>query len=578
MRKLWIFLLAIGLAGALPVWSWAQTEIVKTADGLSFKFGMIEKFVALTVQELDFVEASPATGGLGNFTSLTVPDVALGENKLAVHNYANLLFTLEKGPLSIHANLEMEATTDEAQIDVNNINLERISLTYKIPGLGALTAGADVHLFDPEGGLVYQDEDPGVWLVGSQGPLSWNLGWHLRSNGLRGTPLFSSSLGDAVTSIGTNGPAQRFDVSGNIYEVRLGYTVVPGTTISPFFLFYNRHRPQVDAFEFACPVGTSCSAPLTGGSGRSDQFRPGMVVTSALGPVTFTGEAAGLLGEIKGLNNFLGPAGTTEFDLRSFALFAELALDGKAIGTPGLTPFVNFEWQKGDGDPFDDKYGGYVPISNLSSALRKDGFNKQSISSFGPSPLGASAEAAWGFDVTSRGIGPTLGAIVPDETGATDGSTFNLLSRGGKAGNPGFFKVSGGVIGKVAPNWDTHLGVSAFWYDQKEAILAEAAQNCLARGLAPCGAGDPTNPTAVRNAMNALKGAGLFNDRFMGVEINGNIGYNINNFRFQPFFSVFVPSDVVDDILGAFLTPSGTIRPIDSKTAFTAGVEFRASF
>lgn len=573
MRRLWIFLLAIGLAGALPVWSWAQTEIVKTADGLSFKFGMIEKFVALTVQELDFVEGF-------NFTSLTVPDVALGENKLAVHNFANLLFTLEKGPLSIHANLEMEASTDEAQIDVNNINLERISLTYKVPGLGALTAGADVHLFDPEGGLVYQDEDPGVWLVGARGPLSWNLGWHLRANRLRGTPLFSSSLGDAVASIGAKPP---FDTGGNIYEVRLGYTVVPGTTLSPFFLYYNRHMPQNDLLEFSCPTGV-CAGSTTGGRGRSDQFRPGMVVTSALGPVTFTGEAAGLLGEIKELTGtFLGGTttadGTKEFDFRSFALFAELALDGKAIGTPGLTPFVNFEWHKGDGDPFDDKYGGYVPISNLSSALRKDGFNKQSISSFGPSPLGASAEAAWGFDVTSRGIGPTVGAIVPDETGGIDGSTFN--NRGGKAGNPGFFKVSGGITGKVAPNWDTHLGVSAFWYDEKDAIVAEAAQNCIARGLTINGftcSGSPTNTANVQSAMNALKGAGLFDDRFMGVEINGNIGYTINNFRFQPFFSVFIPGDVVDDILGAFLTPSGTIRPIDSKTAFTAGVEFRASF
>ena len=562
----------LGLAGALPVWSWAQTEIVKTADGLSFKFGMIEKFVVLTVQELDFAENF-------NFTSLTVPDILLGENKLAVHNFANLLFTLEKGPLSIHANLEVEATADEASIDVNNINLERISLTYKIPGLGALTAGEDVHLFDPEGGLVYQDEDAGIWLVGSRGPLSWNLGWHLRSNGLRGASLF--------TGAGPKGAGGTvFDVSSHIYEARLGYTVVPGTTISPFYLFYNRHMPQVPLNEFSCPVGVCSGFPTfpTDGRGRSDQHRPGMVVTSALGPVTFTGEAAGLLGEIKELSSsFLGGQlqadGTKEFDLRSFALFAELALDGKAIGAPGLTPFVNFEWHKGDGDPFDDKYAGYVPISNLSSALRKDGFNKQSISSFGPPPLGANSEAAWGFDVTGRGIGPTIGAIVPDETGGPVVSAF--VNRGGKAGNPGFFKASGGITGKVAPNWDTHFGVSAFWYDERNAILAEAAQNCLARGLTvpgfPACGGLPTSATSVRTVMDQLKSAGFFDDRFMGVEINGNIGYTINNFRGQPFFSVFIPGDVVDDINGAFLS-SGTIQPIDSKTAFTAGVEFRASF
>jgi hypothetical protein len=79
--------------------------------------------------------------------------------------------------------------------------------------------------------------------------------------------------------------------------------------------------------------------------------------------------------------------------------------------------------------------------------------------------------------------------------------------------------------------------------------------------------------------MDRLKGNGFFDSRFMGVEINANIGYNINNFRIQPFVSVFIPGGVVDDINGAFLTNSALpIQSIDAETAFTAGVEFSAAF
>ena len=72
---------------------------------------------------------------------------------------------------------------------------------------------------------------------------------------------------------------------------------------------------------------------------------------------------------------------------------------------------------------------------------------------------------------------------------------------------------------------------------------------------------------------------GDLNSSYMGFEINGNLGYNINNFRIQPFFSVFFPGSSVKDIGRAFLGNNvGVGSSIDSQTAFTLGVELSAGF
>jgi hypothetical protein len=59
----------------------------------------------------------------------------------------------------------------------------------------------------------------------------------------------------------------------------------------------------------------------------------------------------------------------------------------------------------------------------------------------------------------------------------------------------------------------------------------------------------------------------------MGVEINFNIGWSpVPAFRIQPFASVFIPLDGVKDINRLFLDSN------DSRTAYLAGIEFRAQF
>jgi hypothetical protein len=571
---------------------------------------MAQKVQFHTIQGFDLTsDASFCGGGDCNFRSLSVPDIAIGNQAFSVWNFTNLLFTLSKGPVSIHANLEVEAAMDERNADVNHLNLERAQLTWKTGVVGDLVVGFDVHLFDPEGGLIYQDEDPGIWLIGSQGPISWNLGYHKRLQKNRGNQLGIGGLVPTPPSP----PGQPFtttsnpqDNDANIFEARLGFNLPLGggnlMNISPMFLYYARHVPQSGTADggvgnlVACPtlncanpqnnsfnpdlgaVGKNQANPAvtpgTPDDSKADIYFPGLVLTGKFGPLGFTAEGAGQLGTIDNLN----PAtfGFSSMDFASWAVFGELTLDLTDKGI-GITPFVNVDYRSGDSNPYDDTLGGYVAISDLTSALRKDGFKFQSLTSMGTPLLGAGGEAAWGFNTSGRGTGPTIGTIIDDIT-LSSGVFFN--NRFGKADNPGLLKITGGFLGKITPQVDMKAAVSYLRFDTTASIQAEAAANQLSRGPAPAAcaalpllgpAGSAGGAARGPRAQCTANNINVSND--MGVEINFNIGWSpVPAFRIQPFASVFIPMDGAKDISNAFLGTS------DTRTGYLAGVEFRAQF
>jgi hypothetical protein len=554
MKRLLIVLLALTLAMSwLPLGAAEAASIIKTDDGLEFSMGLAQKVVFFSLDGLDLTENVPACGGKDcNFRSFISPDTGTGSNPLGIWNFTNLLFTLSKGPVSIYVNLEVEATMDENVADLNHLTLERANLTWKTGVIGDLVAGFDVHLFDPEGGLVYQDEDPGLWLIGSNGPFSWNLGYHKRLNFNKGAPL--GNVGAGIFNVFPDGRGvKNTDNNSDILEARVGFNL-GAISISPFFLAHIKHTALASGANIAsCPTG-GCFGPVTSGKERAEIYYPGLVVTAKLGPLSFTAEGAGQFGTIRELGNLAAqyPVGTTELDIESFAVYGEFALDLTAQGL-GITPFLAVDWRRGDDKPLDDKLEGFVPISDLSAALRKDGFKGQSISSIGPGSLGAGGEDGWGFNTGGRGVGPTIGSILGGF--GQDTSSFN--SRWGKADNPGLMKATAGFLGKITPQVDMKAAVSYFRFDTTEPVKEEACQNRNLR----------LGPGACLNA-GALK---VSHD--MGFEINANIGWSpVPAFRIQPFASVFVPLDGTDDINGLFLDSAR------SRTAYLAGVEFRAQF
>ena len=552
MRRLLVVLLALTLAMSwLPLGAAEAASIIKTDDGLEFSFGMAQKVVIFTLDGLDLTKDVPACGGKDcNFRSFISPDSQTGSNPVGMWNFTNLLFTLSKGPISIHTNLELEAAIDENVADINHLNLERANLTWKTGVIGDLVVGFDVHLFDPEGGLVYQDEDPGIWLIGNQGPVSWNIGYHKRLERNTGKPL-----GNLIGGFGTfqDGRVKDTDRDTDILEARIGFNL-GAISISPFFLAHIRHTPgALGANIFSCPTG-GCAAVFPSGNNavdgrlRAEIYYPGLVVTAKFGPLSFTAEGAGMFGEVRELGpNFVTSYGTNKLDIESFAVYGELALDLTSQGL-GITPFVAIDWRRGDDNPADATLKGYVPISDLSAALRKDGFKGQSISSIGPPGLGGGGEDGWGFNTTGRGVGPTIGSIL--EGFGEDTTFFN--SRWGKGDNPGMMKATAGFLGKITPQVDMKAAFSYFRFDTTESIQLEAALNRTSRG-------------APATSFNVSQD--------MGFEVNANIGWSpVPAFRIQPFVSVFVPLDGAKDINRLFLDSN------NDRTAYLGGVEFRAQF
>ncbi len=602
MRRLLIALLAVML-----VLSWAPMKaaqaasIIKTEDGLEFKFGLVQKTQMFTLNGADFTSNVPTavcgSSGQCNFHSFVSPDTNVGDSTWNVWNFTNLLFDLSKGPVSIHINLENEAVIDENIADINHLNLERAALTWKTPGFGDLTVGFDVHLLDPEGGLIYADEDPGIWLVGSDGPWSWNFAYFKRLSRNRGKPL-GNLIGGATFNPGTGQNVHVLDNDTDFFQARVGFNIPLGggnnISIAPVFLADIRHTPA----EFApgtnlasCPTnglgaGLTCNNMPQTNPGRAELYYPGLVITSKFGPLNFTFEGVGQFGTMR----FDAPGSTStvyqklynlapgddSVSIESYALFGEIALDLTAQGI-GITPYANVDYRKGDSDPLNDTLGGYVAQSDLTQALRKDGFHLQSIQSVGAVTLGNGGDDGWGFNTSGRGLGPTVGTIL--EGFGADTSQFN--ARWGKADNPGMLKVSAGALGKVNSQWDTHFGFSYIWFDTTEPIQVEAAQNRISRNVnlpagcpatpgVPVGTPDRKRIQCVANTISISSNA--------GYEFNFNVGYSpVPAFRIQPFVSVFVPQGGAGDIQDQFLG-SGTGSADSTRTAYMAGVEFRAQF
>jgi hypothetical protein len=577
MRRWLIILLAVGVAMSLSPMKTAQAaSLIKTEDGLEFQFGMAQKVQFHTIDGFDLT-----SGPDRNFRSLSVPDIAIGNQSFSVWNFTNLLFTLSKGPVSIHANLEVEAAMDERIADVNHLNLERAQLTWKTGSIGDLVVGYDVHLFDPEGGLIYQDEDPGIWLIGSSGAMSWNVGYHKRLQKNRGNQL---GLGGVATDGSQPFTAQNsMDHDGNIYEARVGFNLPMGggnaMHIAPMFLYYSRHVSQSGSADagvgnlVACPTLTCTGAagaafnPSVADDSKADIYFGGLVLTGKFGPLQMTIEGAYQFGEIENLTpaNF----GFSKMDLNSWAVFGELALDLTDKGI-GITPFVSIDYRSGDGDPYDDDLGGYVAVTDLTSALRKDGFKFQSLTSMGTPLFGGGGEAAWGFNTGGRGMAPSIGSII-DDLSLSSGVFFN--NRFGKADNPGLMKATGGFLGKITPQVDMKAAVSYLRFDTTAPIKAEAAANNLSRGITPASCAGQSATGGARSARAKCTADTFDVSSDMGIEINFNMGWSpVPAFRIQPFVSVFIPMDGAGDISGLFLGST------DSRTGYMAGAEFRAQF
>lgn len=513
-----------------------------TKTGIDFKFGISLDFQPMTIKDLDFNDRT-------NFKTITEFG-ALGEEDSIIGFENRLFFTATKDRVSLYTAIELDGTLDERAIDTNNPNIERINLSLLMPELSTtFTVGADIYALDPIGGLVYIDDDPGIWFRGGAGPWTWQAGWHKRIE-------CGGDAGDSTQRF----PCRAQDIfddredDNNIFSAKIGYDFTHPAGkfhLEPFAAAYLRDAPQtgtgltrlnlVGPGGAPRPAGDPLQASIAGIVPTQSTYYVGLQGTGNVGwlrPsfefVYFTGDISGLINRTTGAK----PFGFESFDINSFAWYVRLDFDwSKEPWWPlrGIIPFVSAEWLQGDDDPFDDELEGFVSPSSPNGLRRGDfPFLRKTVMGLGSPPLG-DGTADFGFAVDGRGIGPTIGNILE---GQTFGGTALFNNRFGKGDNPGYLKVSAGLQGSWNPQWELHLQGSHLRFNETEPIEAE---------------------------FRSLNIGSVDEDIGFGIDVV--VAYKPQpQYQFRPFFSIFFPGSGAEKIAGG------------DDNALVAGVNFFAMF
>jgi hypothetical protein len=270
----------------------------------------------------------------------------------------------------------------------DDFGMERLNASVKLPWLSSRLhvgwdTGPSVDL--DAGGLVYVDDDPGIWVVGKAGPVGWKVAYVLknesqfvysdRTNFVVGPcpPVINVPDGGGSVPTGCPQPLPIGAFDGNQGERRLAvgrldYTLMEGNTLSAFYVVnHSRVRGQPPAGG-ANAITSVTHYPGLLYIGKIGGFKPMLEVAGSFGSVRYPGLAADV-------PDYLGnPITGRTFKLRSFGLYGDVAYDAaEAVGFK-FEPHLGFYYLKGDSNPGDDVLGGFTPaVSNTRFTPRFSG-------------------------------------------------------------------------------------------------------------------------------------------------------------------------------------------------------------
>lgn len=353
---------------------------------------------------------------------------------------------------SFYAALEFDRPLDTVSVDSRGgkdndssyFGLERLHISYALPWNMRLHAGWDIwHVDVMEGaGMVYGDDNPGFWLTGENGALSYNLGYFkLQENNFQVDP---AAMGDD---------------RNNDRDLYAGYvTLKPNDQHKfQFFGLYDGIR-GIKTTDFTGYLGSPFG--ITGDVPDTDSYHAGGYWIGKIGKIEMFFEGVYQFGNADntGLENSVGPDRATpledDYDINAYALAADISYEFKGILTDfPLKPHLGFMYTSGDDDPYDDKLEGYNGVENAQRF-----------------------SARWGGENTIIGdtnmmLGSVLYGYQPELYGngtpVFTGGLQNMAGSGnGRGDNPGLTMVSAGIT--VAPKifiiYKTNL--NNFWWNE----------------------------------------------------------------------------------------------------------------
>ncbi len=322
---------------------------------------------------------------------------------------------------SFYAALEFDKALDTNAVDsrggrdndTSNFGLERLHGTMALPFGMRLHAGWDIWGVDIIDGAstVYGDDNPGFWITGSYGSISFNIGYFkLAENDFASEP---TALNNTVSD------------DRDLYGGYLTWKPTKENKIQ-FFYLYDRIR-NIRVTDLLGRFSGGYAGTTTSEYPETDSHHIGAY---------WVGNFGGLELFAEGVYQF-GSADDTglsqdDFDISAFALAADISYDfKKALGFT-LRPHIGILYTSGDDDPNDDELNGYTAVE---SGQR---FSKR-----------------WGGECTIVGdtnfvLGTVLYGYLPELYGngtpVATGGLQNVAGLGaGRGDNPGLTLVSVGL-------------------------------------------------------------------------------------------------------------------------------------
>ncbi len=427
-----------------------QIRIIPTMES-NYDFGMGKATSG------NFLPFLPAANQLGPHYFKNHPNEAGGVNKSYIRSEDRLYFNAlpKDREWSFYAALEFDRALDTNTVDErggrsggSNFGLERLHGTMNLPFLpfnSRLHAGWDVWGLDygEAAGLVYGDDNPGFWLTGDKGAVSYNLGYFKL-----GENNFQNSISDLKATHNTDN-RDRDLVAGY-----LDYKINSANKMR-FFYAYDmiRNTPTKDLMGVltgGLVPGVGVNRTAVAPNPKTDSHHIGAYYIGNFGPVEFFGEGVYQFGDSKGT----GLGGSQEnMDIDAYAFSADLSLELKDKVGFGFKPHVGVMYTSGDDNATDNKLGGYQGVDNAQRFSNR-----------------------WGGENTIIGdtnlvLGTMLYGYLPELYGngtpvATGGLQNTIGLGAGRGDNPGLTLLSYGVTITPKKFLIFRTNANSFWWNE----------------------------------------------------------------------------------------------------------------
>ena len=481
---------------------------VVTGKDVMMSFGALIRFVPTAESNWDFGMSDNVPAYLGGaFSNNLYKDhktEAGWVNNSYIRNESKIYFNAmpEDKKWSFYAALEYDSILENSSVDArggkddgsSNFGLERLHTTMALPGNMRIHAGWDVWELDAinGGGLIYGDDNPGLWLTGDYDTMGFNIGYFkLEENDFQVTPatLNDESQDDRDLFAGS-------------------FTIKPSKENKVDLLYAFDRIRNVSVKDMPGAMTQGAMGIVTGATPVTDSHHLGAVYNGKFGNFEIMTEGVYQFGEAEDTG-----FAQDDFDINAYAFAADFALEfeGLLTGFP-LRPHLGILYTTGDDDASDDKLEGYTGVTNAQR------FSKP-----------------WGGENTIAGdtnfvLGTLLYGYLPELHGNgtpvfTGGLQNGTDLGGGRGDNPGLMMVSTGFT--VAP---------------KKFLIYKTNVNMF----------HWNEDFSVANMVNPMLGYSVVEAGYAGTEWDNELTLALSKNTFiRGQASVFFPGDGVKDVTQA---------------------------